>query len=171
MKKIISLLILALLALPSNGFSQVCGEGILTFSIYTLNGEKDRDFRYEIFPVSIEQLKKFNEDGLKRDPNHSGSTRLAYTGTIIGKLYADQLIEKNDKELNTKLQKLLEASKVPKSGKIRAQLNFKTRENQHFPIVLCITHKGKDIYILGNYFGHCDREACLMWGNNGIRLF
>lgn len=166
-----TLLSLFILLLYQTIFSQVCGEGTFTFSIYTLNGEKDRNFKYEIFPVSREQLEKFHEDGLKRDPNYSGSKRLAYTGTILGKVYADQLIDTKNEKLNTKLQKLLEASKISKSGKIKAQLNFKTRENQRFPIILCITHKRKSIYILGNYFGHCDREACLIWGNKGIRLF
>jgi len=83
------------------------------------------------------------------------------SGSQISKALADEIIDINNEEFNAKLQQLLERSKLPKKGKVKSTLLFTTGENIHFPIVLKIVHNRKEVYILGNYFGRCDREASL----------
>jgi hypothetical protein len=57
-KYILYILFFAAGFIPAKGFTQLCGEGTLTFNIYTLNGTETKEFDYEIFPVSQALLEK-----------------------------------------------------------------------------------------------------------------
>ncbi|MEE1897574.1 hypothetical protein V1389_04460 [Flavobacterium rakeshii] len=156
-------------------YSQRCGGGILTFNIYTLNGEDVKEFDYEIFPVSKELLQKNFYEKLtlidyKDCPQFSPTKPVETSGRIIGKVFADQIIDNNDPKLNAKLQELLDTSAIAQKGTITSTLLFSTRENQSFPIVLKISNGDREVYILGNYFGNCDREASLVWGDKVLKL-
>ena len=67
--------------------------------------------------------------------------------------------------LNNKLKKWLELSNIPSKGKIKSSINFKTFETVYFPMILKITQNNKSIYIIGNYFGGCYRQASLIWSD------
>ncbi|WP_417354419.1 hypothetical protein [Flavobacterium sp.] len=156
-------------------YSQRCGGGILTFNIYTLNGEDVKEFDYEIFPVSKELLKKNYYDKLtikkyKDCPEYSLFKDIQKSGSIIGKVFVNQIIDNNDPKLNAELQKLLDTSAISQKGTIKSTMLFSTRENQSFPIVLKISNGDREVYILGNYFGNCDREASLVWGDKVLKL-
>lgn len=132
------------------GNAQACGSGIVTFNIYTLNGEEIEDASYEIFPVPKQLVEKYKNLNTGRD---SG-------GGVIGDFKETNLIS-ND-SLNDRLQEYLEHSSITKSGKFKTSLEFQTLEGVYFPIILRVTIKSKTIYIFGNFFGGCDREASLI---------
>lgn len=175
MKHIITFILFAFLLISQNGYSQRCGGGTLTFNIYTLNGEEIENFEYEILPVSEEFLqeklykKVVNEVNLN-NPNYTLFQSVNNSGVIIGEQFVNEIIETNNDKLNESLDKLLDLSKITKTGKIKSSLGFITHENNNFPIILKISHKDKFIYILGNYFGGCDREASLVWNNGYGKL-
>jgi len=146
-----------MLALSSfNGYSQACGGGILTLNMYTLNGKAIKEVSYEIFPVSEELIGRHNFQ------NSRGSVMLINDFSESGGL-------QNEKS-NNKLDMLLESSSISRSGKFINVLKFKTTENEYFPLILKISVKGQTAYILGNYFGGCDREVRLFWNGKYIGL-
>ncbi|MCD0469917.1 hypothetical protein [Flavobacterium sp. JAS] len=161
--------------ISQNGFSQACGGGILTFNIYTLNGVEIEEFNYEIFPVSKELLKeKFYSKVVNKvnldNPNYNLFREINQTGVIIMQQYANEIINTKDDKLNGSLKKMLDLSKINQTGKIKSSLSFNTLELADFPIILKISHREKTIYILGNYFGGCDREGSLVWDNGSGKL-
>ena len=84
MKKSKTRYMLLLIVLPFtikvNG--QACGGGILTFNIYTINGSKVKDFRYEIWPVT----KKILEEDFKKEMEAKNVMEdLNWTGMLISK--------------------------------------------------------------------------------------
>lgn len=150
------LLCIAILCFAFNGYTQVCGGGILDFNIFTLNGTEVKYFEYEIFPVS-EKLAKDLGEGLHAD----------YKGKIMYG-FSETKIDTTNTFLNTEFKSLLAESKITSKGKIKSSLHFKTHETLYFPVILKITHDKKTVYILGNYFGGCNRKASLVWGNHII---
>ena len=152
MLKVTALLILLILQISTKVIAQVCGGGILNFKIYTLNGSNLKDFDYEIFPISKEFAKKLNYQ------DNWGS------GEIMNGI-TDSMIDRSNEILNNNLKKYLELSKINSKGKIKSFINFKTFETVYFPIILKITQNKKTIYIIGNYFGGCRRQAALIWSD------
>jgi hypothetical protein len=139
-----------LLQIHTKSIAQVCGGGTVKFNIYTLNGKAVKSFDYEIFPASEELTKKFNYK------DNWGC------GEIINGI-ADSMIDRNDEALNNKLKELLALSKITSKGKIKCSINFKSFETVYFPMIFKITKHNKSVYILGNYFGGCNRQASLIW--------
>lgn len=154
-RQFVFLLIIALF-IPLNGNSQECGGGILTLNLYTINGKKIKDVSYEIFPVSKEIIEKYND------------TYNWNRGRIINNFSEKEILPNED--LTNQLNKLLERSSISKSGKFTSTLKFKTLELTYFPIIIKINIKSKTIYIMGNYFGGCNREASLIWNGGYFRL-
>lgn len=136
-----------------SGYSQACGGGILTLNIYTINGKKIKGASYEIFQASEEVIKRYN---------------FGYYDSKSVNDFTQNDITKNENSI--KLNKLLERSSISRKGNFTSALEFKTTENGYFPIILKICIKDQTVYILGNYFGGCDREACLIWNGKYIRL-
>lgn len=175
MKKIITYIFFVSFLISQNGYSQACGGGRLTFNIYTLNGIEIENFDYEIFPVSEELLqekfykKVVNEVNLD-NPNYYFFQNIGNAGMIIMERFANEVIETKDEKLNERLDKMLDLSKINQSGKIKSTLSFFTLELNSFPIILKIEYNKKAIYILGNYFGGCNREASLVWNNGNGKL-
>jgi len=158
-----------------NLFSQACGEGILIFNIYTLNGIDIEEFDYEILPVSKELLKeKFYKKVVSKayldDSNYKLFLEVNGSGVIIMESFANEIIKTNDKKLSEDLDERLALSDITQKGKIKSSLLFRTRENNDFPIVIKTSHRGKTIYVLGNFFGGCNREASLVWNNKYGKL-
>ena len=149
------LLIFTILYFTINGYSQACGSGILTLNIYTINGKKIKEASYEIFQASEELTERY------KFPDSYGSGKMIYD-------FKENDITKI--EDSTKLNKLLERSSIFRKGSFTSTMEFKTTENGYFPIILKISIKDQTIYILGNYFGGCDREACLIWNGTYFRL-
>jgi hypothetical protein len=149
-------ILLILLFFTLDGYSQACGGGILNLNIYTKNGEKAKEITYEIFPISKELIEKYNDSD----------------NWNIGKIIID-FSEKdilNDEKLDNRLDKYLENSSISKSGKFISNLKFKTYELLYFPIIIKISIENKTVYILGNYFGGCNREASLIYNGYYFRL-
>jgi hypothetical protein len=138
------------------GYSQACGEGIVTLNIYTINGQKIKDVSYEIFQASkglIERHKDFNSYD---------------NGKIITDLSENDTLPTDSP--NGRLNKLLERSLISRSGKLTNNIKFKTKELGYFPIILKVSIKNQTMYILGNFFGGCNREACLIWNGKYMRF-
>lgn len=154
-RQFVFLLIIALF-ISLKGSSQECGGGILTLNLYTINGKKIKDASYEIFPVSKELIEKYND------------TDNWNKGRIINNFSENEILPNED--LINKLNTLLERSSISKSGKFTSTLKFKTLELAYFPIIIKINIKNKTIYIMGNYFGGCDRETSLIWNGGYFRL-
>lgn len=175
MKKKPLFILILVLYFSINGFSQACGGGRLMFNIYTLNGQEIKEFNYEILPVSKELLKEkfykkvMNEENID-NPNYYLFREINQTGEIIMEQYANEIIETKNEKLNRDLKKMLDLSNITETGKIKSSLSFNTFELTNFPIILKISYKEKTIYILGNYFGGCDREASLIWNNGYGKL-
>lgn len=175
MKNIITYIFFVFVLISQNGYSQACGGGKLIFNIYTLNGVEIENFEYEIFPVSKELLqekfynKVVNTANLD-NPNHNLFQNINNFGVIIMENFANEIIETNDDKLNESLDKMLQLSQIAQSGKIKSSLSFTTAEVLDFPIILKISNSQKTIYILGNYFGGCNREASLVWNNGYGKL-
>ena len=154
MKRQIILLFILALQFSIKGYSQACGGGILTLNIYTLNGDEIEAASYEIFPVSEQLIEKYKN----LNAWESGSVVRDFKETVL---------ISND-SLNTRLQKFLERSSITKSGKFKTSLKFQTTETVYFPIILRVTIKSQTLYIFGNYFGGCDREASLIWNGKNL---
>src|SRR5687767_10545047 len=120
MKKQTPLILLIALYFSFNAYSQACGEGTLTLSIYTINGNKVKDISYEIFPASKEVVEKYTMDNAWE------------SGKIIAGVAENDL--RVDEDLTNKLNWYLEQSSISKSGKIITTLKFKTFEMGYFPI-------------------------------------
>ena len=150
------LLIFTILYFTINGYSQACGGGIITLNIYTKNGEKAKETSYEIFPVSKELIEKYNDS----DNWH--------IGRIINNFSEQDLTQNED--LESRLHKFLENSSITKSGKFISNLKFKTYELVYFPIIIKISIENKTVYILGNYFGGCNRETNINFNGNYLIL-
>lgn len=139
-----------------NASSQACGGGILTLNIYTINGEKKESASYEIFPLPKEMRENYNYPGLWG------------IGCPTNDFWKNDIPQ--DAELTDPFNKILKESLIPKSGKFSSTLKFKTRETRFFPIIIRIVIKNQTMYIVGNYFGGCDREVCLLWDGKFINL-
>jgi hypothetical protein len=175
MKNIIKYIFFSFVLISQNGYSQACGGGKLTFNIYILNGSEIQNFEYEIFPVSKKLLqekfyKKVINEGNLDNPNYNLFQNINNSGIIIMKHFANEIIEANNDKLNESLNKLLHLSNIARSGKIKSSLSFTTLELNNFPIILKISNDKQTIYILGNYFGGCNREASLVWDNEQSKL-
>ena len=150
------LLIFTILYFTLNGYSQACGGGIITLNIYTKNGEKAKETFYEIFPLSKELIEKYND------------TDNWNIGRVINN-FSEQDLTQNE-ALESRLNKFLENSSISKSGKFISNLKFKTYELVYFPVIIKISIENKTVYILGNYFGGCNREANLIYNGYYFRL-
>lgn len=173
MKKYILYLLFITGIIPIEGFSQLCGEGTLTFNIHALNNTENQEFNYEILPVSQELLennfynKVAGEDAARRTELMHEAWR---TGIEISFGLAVDIIDTQNVTLIKQLNKCLDRSGLQTKGKVKSSLQFQTRENLSLPLVLKISHNKKYIYILGYYFSGCDREVFLQWSNSGIKL-
>jgi hypothetical protein len=139
-----------------NGYSQECGGGIVTLNIYTKNGEKTKEASYVIFPLSKELIEKYND---------SDNWNI---GRIIINFSEQDL--PHDEDLESRLNKFLKNSSISKSGKFVSNLKFKTYELVYFPVIIKIRIENKTVYILGNYFGGCNREANLIYNGHYFKL-
>jgi len=175
MKNFITYIFFFLAFISENGYSQACGGGKLNFDIFTINGQEIENFEYEIFPVSEENLKEkflkkvLNESNLD-DPKNYFLTNINNTGIIINEQHANEIITTIDEKLNESFKKLLANSKISSKGEIKSSLTFNTFENINLPIILKVTHKKRTVYILGNYFGGCNRNASLIWNKYYSKL-
>lgn len=179
--KSIIILLLLLFQVLTEATAQLCGGGILTFNIYTLNGSSIKEFEYEIFPVAKQSLENYFQTmrEQKVDVDYRLMPNMRETGIIITENTASEIIDTKNDTLNNALIKLLERKRIgygalPSKGKMKNSLQFQTLELGVFPVVLKITAKGKTVYIVGNYFGGCNRETSLIWDNKytyGFRIF
>lgn len=155
MKRRIALLI-SIVLVTTVGYSQVCGSGVMTLNLYTKNGSIDKKAVYEIFPLSKELINKFKD------------TDNWNIGRIVTDFSEEEITL--DKDLASHLDTLLVYSSISKSGTFISTLQFKTRELAYFPIIIKISVENKKVYILGNYFGGCDREASLIFNGHYFKL-
>lgn len=177
--KPIVILFFLLFQLFTEAKAQRCGGGILTLNFYTLNGNRVKEFEYEIFPVAKKPLENYYQTmrEQKIDVDYTLIPTMWETGIIINENTATELIDIKNDTLNNALIKMLDRNRMgsdalPSIGKIKSSLQFQVFENSDFPIVLKITTKEKKVYVLGNYFGGCPREVSLIWNERyGLRIY
>ncbi len=156
--------------LIDNSYSQVCGGGIASLNIYTLNGTTLKDANYEIFAVSEEFTRKYPDKSNK--PHNRGLIIIDSTRNEFGYLQNDLNKElQHSKSLDSTLVEYLKFSSIPKSGKFTSTLQLKTQELIYFPVVVKIIFEKKSTFIFGNFFGGCNRNIFLLWNGYYFNLF
>jgi hypothetical protein len=131
--------------------AQACGEGTFTFEIYTLNGNKLENINYEILPFNIDSIKIYS---------HQPRFDL-YRGEIINAGYATKLVDTSKVKV---LDEHLAFRDNKKKGAVKdGIINFKTLELAYYPCMLHLFSNKKDIYILANLVGSCNRTAAVLW--------
>ena len=171
-KKLIPIFTLFLLQFSLQVNGQLCGGGILTFKIYTLNGSTIENFNYEILPVSKNNLETDFSSEMKKD---NIIIDLSNNGILISKIWADNIADVRNETLNSQLNQFLNTNgkgkySIPQSGKFKSTLRFSTVELRYFPVIIKISNGPKTAYALGNYFGGCNREVSLIWGDSQFSL-
>lgn len=163
MKKILIYLFF-ITSISQSGNAQECGGGTLTLNIYTINGSNVEYFDYEILPVSEKLLRENFLTKIRGsvEAQNNMEIDIYQKGIIIKEEFSREIIEKNN-EINTDLKKMM--SSDLKNGKIKSYLKFKTLELERKLVLLKVKLKDKTIYIVGNFFGGCDRELSLIWDN------
>lgn len=157
MNKYLTILVISVIASFSENTpakAQVCGGGVFTFEFYTLNGEKIKNINYEIFPVNKENV--YNID--------SNLVYDLYRGTIINSEYVDRLI---NPAAEAALDKVLAIRGNKKKGVVKyGTIKFNTTELGYFACLLKLSSNKKDVYIVANLTGGCNRTTTILWNEN-----
>lgn len=163
MKKIVIYLFFITL-ISQSGNAQECGGGTLTLNIYTKNGSTVEYFDYEILPVSEKLLREnfLAKIAGSEEAQNIMENNIYQKGITITEDFSREIIEAGS-ELSTDLKQMI--SSDLKTGKVKSYLKFKTLELRKKLVLLKIKLKGKTIYVVGNFFGGCDREVSLIWNN------
>ena len=145
------------LSLITNAFihspvqAQLCGEGTFTFAIYTLNGSELEHINYEILPVNFDSIKE-----VARLPNFD-----LYRGEILSAYYVKKTVDASkEKELD---RQLTFRENIKKGAVNNGVVNFKTLETAYHPCILHLYSNKKDVYILANIVGGCNRKTAVLW--------
>lgn len=148
----------------SNAFAQACGQGLFFFEIYTLDGEKENDINYEVFPINKDSLKSIYREEILDQFNYN-----AYNGTIIQSEEAIRIIDTTEigrKELNQVIKLNMHKNDRVTSGKFKnGQILFHTYETYRPLFLLKVSSKNKEVYILANVYGGCDRTSIIIWND------
>ncbi|NMH26819.1 hypothetical protein [Flavobacterium silvaticum] len=163
MKKVALFVSLVFLFISGDISAQLCGGGILQFYILTLNGSEPIDFEYELFTASDSLVQKKVYDVLDKYSIERYERAFNETGFEIAKQTAEEISNPQDEKRTIQLDKFIANSGLSRKGKVKELLEFKTYELVGTPVILKISAKGKSIYILGNFFGNCDRISTLLW--------
>lgn len=161
--KILPLLVgLTIFFCNSKVIGQACGQGIFSLEIYTLNGEKELDISYEIFAINRDSLEAIFSQGRILDKIMYAS----YYGYIIQSKHALRIIDKTEsgqKELDEIFN--LHVHKDDKQvGKIEgSQVHFNTLEVSYNLLLLKVNSSDKEVYIIADFFGGCDRTSVILW--------
>lgn len=163
MNKVILLVSSIFLFISGDISAQLCGGGILHFYILTPNGSEPIDFEYELFAASDSLVQQKVYDVLDKYSVERAQRAFNETGFEIAKQTAEEISSQKDEKRNSQLDKFIANSGLLRKGRIKDLLEFKTYELVGFPVILKISAKGKSIYILGNFFGNCNRISTLLW--------
>ncbi|MFA6150195.1 MAG: hypothetical protein WC716_02665 [Chitinophagaceae bacterium] len=126
--------------------AQVCGEGIFTFSFYSLNGTFVKDIHYDFFEVQEDSL-----NAARARAGGKGSILLRFSGRSFTLNSIDDIVIPEHKTGNTRTD---ERNKM--SGKVKgSKLEVNTQELNHSPILLRITSDGRTQHFIGSFFGGC----------------
>jgi len=137
--------------LNSPAQAQLCGEGTFTFEIYTLNGTELENINYEILPVNSDSLKIFTHQ-----PHFD-----MYRGEMINAIYVKKIVGTSEEK---ELERQLAFRDNKKKGAIKdGIIEFKTSEVAYHPCLLHLFSNKKDIYILANVVGGCNRKTAVLW--------
>ena len=126
----------------SKMYAQACGGSTFTIEIYVLNGTKEVDINYEVFPIY--------ENYLSIIPDYQARSR------VIEEKYALQIMniaEKRDSILGSAT-----AGKV-ENGIIK----FNTMELGSTLYLLKLSTKNKNFYKIGSYFSGCNGLLKILW--------
>lgn len=148
--------------LPNYIQAQACGQAVYSIELYTLNGDKEEDFEYEVIPINLDSLKVLYSlygysDTFEYD---------TYIGTIIEERFTDKLIDYETPEVQESFEKILSISENKTQGKAKhAMIVFQTYETWYMPVLIKITYGKKTLFVLANPFGGCEREAIVLWND------
>jgi len=156
------LVVLTIFFCNSKVIGQACGQGIFSLEIYTLNSEKELDISFEIFATNRDSLEAIFSQGRNLDKIVYSS----YYGYIIQSKHALSIIDTTesgqrelDKIFNLRLHK-----DDKQAGKIKnSQLHFNTLELSYNLLLLKLKSSDKEVYIIANFFGGCNRTSVILW--------
>jgi hypothetical protein len=152
--------LIVILSLITNAFlhspvqAQLCGGGTITFTIYTLNGSELENINYELLPVNMDSIKNDSH------PPYFDLNR----GEIVSAFYVKKTVDASkEKELDRQLA----FRENKKKGAVNnGVVHFKTLETAHHPCILHLYSNKKDVYILANLIGGCNRKTGVLWNEN-----
>lgn len=131
--------------------AQLCGGGTFTFEIYTLNGKESGNINYEILPVNMDSIKK-----VFQQPRFD-----LYRGEMINAIYVNKAVGTAEER---ELEKALAFRDNKRTGSVKdGVLEFKTTEVVSHPCILHLSSNKKDVYILANIVGGCNRTTAVLW--------
>jgi hypothetical protein len=142
--------------------AQACGQGIFTIEFFTLNGEKEYEINYEIFLINRDSLEAIFSDDIYLDQIMYNS----YHGHIIQAKHAARIIDSTESGQN-KLENLFKLAMFKddkRIGKVKnSRVKFTTYELYFNLLLIKFKSNDKEIYVIGNLFGDCDRTSVLLW--------
>ena len=143
--KIVKILIVlvSIFFVNSKIYAQACGGGIYRIEIYVLNGTKEIDICYEIFPI------KDNYSSIIPD--------YQIRSQMIEEKYALKIMN-----IDTQQNDLPFYAK-PKGKVENGIITFNTLENYYKKYLLKLYSDNESIYILGNFFGGCGNIKRILW--------
>ena len=154
MNKQVLILLLSLITnaiLHSPVQAQLCGGGTFTFEIYTLNGKGIENINYEILPVNFDSLKDASQQ-LHFD---------LHRGEILSDFYVKKSVDASKEK---ELERQLAFRENKQKGTFKDGIvNFLTLETAHHPCLLHLYSNTKDVYILANLVGGCNRKTAVLW--------
>lgn len=145
MKKCIVVILLLMMV---NSYSQACGSGIFKIKFYVLNEQKQK-LTYEIIDLDEDSLKDFMIENMNLS---------IYNGLIIN----SELINKfNFKK--PKSDELPYKNTLKRKGNVfKGILEFKTKELSSTISLIKIKANQNVFYILANIFGGCNRTTKIL---------
>ena len=163
--KTISTLLIVLILIVILSFkvkAQACGQGVYTLEFYTLDGDEKKDIDFEILPINSDSLEflfsKYTnlEDQLRFNSNK---------GTVLQSRLASRII--GNKQQGLASIKNYDIFKMEKfKGKLdKSRVEFNTVETYYELFLLKLMEEDKEVYIVGNFFGGCNRTIVLLWND------
>lgn len=161
--KILSLLfVFTALFYNSKVIAQACGQGVFSLEIYTPNGEKELDISYEIFALNRDSLEAlFSQESIFDKIIYS-----SYYGYVIQSKYALRIInstESGQKKLDNIFNFRLLKDNQQVGEIVNGHVQFNTIETVNNLLLLKLYSNNKEVYVIANLFGGCDRTSVLLW--------
>lgn len=158
------ILAITIISYPMKMVAQACGQAIFTLEFYTVNGEPERTFKYEIYQVDPEVVAD-----LYGKMGYAGKFEYdRYIGTVLEDRYAEFLIDfqLESSETLADFKEILDFTGNKLKGESsNGKIELQTIETYMEPYLIKLESGKKHIYLIADAFGGCDRTAVILWND------